>query len=102
MTVANESEFDIVANNGICYAAKPNSLLVRSNGRLGKCTVAFEDERNDIGYIRPDGTIEVNQMLWRQWLRGSSNFNMCANAGGCPGSGNEYGCMNYSCGANVD
>ncbi len=38
----------------ICYAAKPNSLLIRSNGRIGKCTVAFNDERNDLGYIKPD------------------------------------------------
>ena len=70
LTLRKESELDIVASKGICYAAKPNSLLIRSNGRLGKCTVALENERNDVGSINPDGTLNVNQERWRLWLAG--------------------------------
>jgi uncharacterized protein len=54
----------------ICYAAKPNSLLIRSNGRIGKCTVAFDDERNDIGQINSDGTITVDNEKLQPWIRG--------------------------------
>jgi uncharacterized protein len=54
----------------ICYAAKANSLLIRSDGRIGKCTVALEDDRNTIGKIRDDGTVEIDQEKLAPWLRG--------------------------------
>ncbi len=54
----------------ICYAAKANSLLIRANGRVGKCTVAFNDDRNDIGSLNPDGTVSINNDKLRPWLRG--------------------------------
>jgi uncharacterized protein len=54
----------------ICYASRPNSLLIRSNGRIGKCTVAFDDERNDLGYIAEDGSIVVNNEKLQPWIRG--------------------------------
>jgi uncharacterized protein len=54
----------------ICYAAKPNSLLIRSNGRIGKCTVAFDDDRNDLGYLDDNGKIVINQEKLTPWFRG--------------------------------
>ena len=54
----------------ICYAAKPNSLLIRSNGRIGKCTVAFDDDRNDLGYLDDNGKIVINQEKLAPWFRG--------------------------------
>jgi uncharacterized protein len=54
----------------ICYASKPNSLLVRADGRLGKCTVAFSDDRNTIGEIKPDGTVSIDQPKFQKWIRG--------------------------------
>lgn len=54
----------------ICYAAKPNSLLIRSNGRIGKCTVAFDDDRNDLGYLDDDGKVVINQEKLAPWFRG--------------------------------
>lgn len=54
----------------ICYAGKPNSLLIRSNGRIGKCTVAFEDERNDLGYLSAEGKIIANQEKYKPWFQG--------------------------------
>lgn len=45
----NKEELD--ANKTICYAAKSNTLMVRSNGVLGKCTVNFEDPNNNFGNI---------------------------------------------------
>jgi uncharacterized protein len=66
----------------ICYAAKPNSLLIRADGRIGKCTVALSDDRNTIGRINPDGTIAIDNALLRPWVRGLANLDESALA--CP------------------
>jgi len=58
------------ASQYVCYATKPNSLLVRSDGALAKCTVALTDGRNAIGRIHPDGTIETNSDKLKIWSRG--------------------------------
>jgi uncharacterized protein len=59
----------------ICYAAKPNSLLIRANGRVGKCTVALSDERNDIGHLNRDGTVTIDNEKLRPWIRGLATLN---------------------------
>jgi len=53
-----------------CYAAAANHLIIRSDGRLAKCTVAMDDPRNTIGHLRQDGTIDVDQQSFRAWLHG--------------------------------
>lgn len=60
----------------ICYASKPNHLLIRANGRVGKCTVALSDTRNDLGHINPDGTITVDQDKARKWAKGFETFDL--------------------------
>jgi len=54
----------------ICYAAKPNSLAIRANGALNKCTVALQDAGNVIGKINPDGSLEVNNQVFSTWIQG--------------------------------
>ena len=54
----------------VCYAAKPNAWVIRSNGRLSKCTVGFEDERNDVGRLTPEGNLEIRNGSVRVWMRG--------------------------------
>lgn len=54
----------------VCYAAQANSLMIRANGLVGKCTVALSDPRNTIGQLRPDGTIHVDNELLHPWLQG--------------------------------
>ena len=54
----------------VCYASRPNSLVIRSNGDVGKCTVALYDERNKIGSLQPDGTIKLIPDRLAPWLRG--------------------------------
>jgi uncharacterized protein len=66
----------------ICYATRPNSLLIRSNARLGKCTVALDDPRNDLGYIAEDGTIVVNNDKLGPWIRGLASLEIVEAA--CP------------------
>ena len=68
--------------NYICYASRANSLLVRSNGRIGKCTVALNDSRNDIGKLLEDGTVEIDHDKLRPWLRGLSDLS--PDVLGCP------------------
>jgi len=66
----------------ICYAAKPNSLLIRADGRIGKCTVALNDDRNTIGRINPDGSVTIDNALLQPWVRGLATLD--ENALGCP------------------
>lgn len=54
----------------MCHASKLNSFVIRSDGRLGKCTVALRDERNTVGKLRPDGTLELDQGKILLWGRG--------------------------------
>jgi len=54
----------------ICYASRPNSLIIRANGDIGKCTVALYDERNKIATLQPDGTMEVIPGRLAPWVRG--------------------------------
>lgn len=56
----------------ICYAAQPNSLVIRADGSLAKCTVAFKDNVNCIGKINEDGTLAIDNEkvnLWAHWLK---------------------------------
>ena len=54
----------------ICYASKPNSLAIRADGSIGKCTVALNDNRNKIGNINLDGSLNINQEYLRLWIKG--------------------------------
>ncbi|MDW5416187.1 radical SAM protein [Iodobacter sp. CM08] len=53
-----------------CYAAKPNSFVIRADGKLGKCTVALSDTRNSIGHINDDGTLFIENEKMRTFMRG--------------------------------
>ncbi|KAG9597698.1 hypothetical protein KCV01_g8995, partial [Aureobasidium melanogenum] len=54
----------------ICYASKPNSFVVRANGRLAKCTVAFADPKNDVGFIDAGGLLHIESEKVAYWTRG--------------------------------
>ncbi|MEJ5208148.1 radical SAM protein [Denitratimonas sp. CY0512] len=76
--VLADSELDKTKRREICYAARSNSIMVRSDGRLGKCTVALDDPRNTIGHINPDGTVDIDNDLLRLWLEGFTDFDVSA------------------------
>jgi uncharacterized protein len=50
-----------------CYASDPRSFVIGSDGTVYKCTVAFEDPRNRIGRISPDGTLAISDQLHALW-----------------------------------
>jgi uncharacterized protein len=53
-----------------CYAALPTSLVIRADGRIAKCTVALNDDRNGIGSINADGEIKIDNDKLRPWIAG--------------------------------
>lgn len=54
----------------VCYASRSNALVIRPNGHVGKCTLALYDERNKVGTLQPDGTIQLIPGRLAPWLRG--------------------------------
>jgi len=64
--------------NYICYASKANSLIVRSDGNLAKCTVALYNEKNVIGKLNSDGSITINDGYYKLWLKGLENLDPIA------------------------
>jgi uncharacterized protein len=80
-----EQVFPLGDDDYVCYAAKPNSLMIRADGSLGKCTVALRDPRNHLGRIASDGTLDVNDNLLRLWARGFASLDEVEL--GCPYSG---------------
>jgi uncharacterized protein len=54
----------------MCYAAHANQFVIRANGDIAKCTVALYDERNKIGSLRADGTLEIVSSRLTPWIRG--------------------------------
>ena len=52
----------------VCYAGAANSLIIRANGDLNKCTVALSDDANRIGRLNPDGSLAVEQDKFRRWI----------------------------------
>jgi uncharacterized protein len=72
----------LIMDDYVCYAAQPNSLVIRSNGDVGKCTVALYDERNKIATLEPDGTLKVIPGRLAPWVRGIETLDPAALA--CP------------------
>jgi uncharacterized protein len=58
----------------ICYAAQPNNLVIRADGRVCKCAVAFQNPRNDIGKIDENGCLNIDNALLQPWMAGFKNL----------------------------
>ena len=54
----------------VCYAARPDSFVIRANGRINKCTMALEHPANQVGKILEDGTVDVSAEKLMPWARG--------------------------------
>ena len=74
----------------VCYAAKANSLVVRSDGTLNKCTVALDADYNAVGRLREDGTIELDIDKLAKWtssgLEEDATCQSCAMSAACQGN----------------
>jgi len=87
--ISEEDEFAVVAelerilggdnfmrksDYAMCYASHANQLVIRANGDIAKCTVALYDERNKVGSLRPDGTLEMISSRLTPWIRGIASM----------------------------
>jgi uncharacterized protein len=80
----NKSEISDAAQKEpyVCYAAKPNHFLIRSDGRVGRCTVFLDDPRNFVGNLGEDGCIKLDDDKLRLWFRGFESLDPVVL--GCP------------------
>lgn len=52
----------------VCYAAKGNAYVIRSDGAICKCTVGLDDNKNIIGHLNDEGNMEINNDKAIKWL----------------------------------
>jgi len=64
----------------VCYAAKPNSFVIGSNGQLYKCTTALDEEVNHVGTLRADGQMVLDYDKLISWVTsGEETDPVCQN-----------------------
>jgi uncharacterized protein len=68
----NEDDFSV------CYAAQPNAFVVRSDGRLAKCTVAFGAEANHVGDLGDHGEMSIDIEKLNRWFQGFTTLDVSA------------------------
>jgi uncharacterized protein len=72
----------------VCYAARANAFVIRSDGAISKCTVAFNDDRNVVGRLTKEGELIIDHELHTPWLRGLVSGD--ASALTCPAIGHIW------------
>jgi uncharacterized protein len=60
-------------SSSMCFAAKLNSFVIRSNGEISKCIVALDQDANHVGKVNEDGTLNLDRMKLLKWARGLSS-----------------------------
>jgi len=58
----------LMPNTSVCYAAKKSSLIFGADGSLYKCTVAFKDPSNQVGYVDQAGNLVFDQDKLNLWI----------------------------------
>jgi uncharacterized protein len=69
----------------VCYAARANAFVIRADGAVSKCTVAFDDDRNIVGQLTKEGELVIDHEHHTPWLRGLVSGDASALA--CPATG---------------
>lgn len=59
----------------VCYASKLNSLCIRADGEIVKCTVALKEDYNKVGKLNNDGTIDLSRNKFLKWSNGLQSMN---------------------------
>ncbi|MEA4925096.1 MAG: radical SAM protein [Syntrophomonadaceae bacterium] len=58
----------------VCYASRETSVVVGADGTVYKCSVDFDNERNRVGRLLPDGRLDVN-LNWDLWVNHNGYVN---------------------------
>lgn len=74
----------------VCYASYPHSVVFRADGRIGKCTVALDHPKNQLGWVDPEKGVVIDPEVNRQW-----SFSDLKPA--CRRCKNVLQCMNMRC-----
>lgn len=90
-----------------CYAAKSNSFVFGPDGRVFKCTVHFDDDKNGIiGNLSKAGHIDYDEEISVKWVtQASDNHSKChdcvvypiCQGVGCPYKMSVYGLKEEKC-----
>jgi|RhiMetdeSRZDD1v2_1073273.scaffolds.fasta_scaffold542194_2 uncharacterized protein len=72
----------------VCYAARANAFVIRADGGVSKCTIAFDDDRNVVGRITSEGELIINHEVHTPWMRGLVSGDASALA--CPAKGHIW------------
>lgn len=90
LTVSSFISDILLPTGAVCYAAKPNSLVIGSDGRLYKCSVALEQDNNRLGFIHRDGTLDLDYDKLALWTTSGeetdSNCQACFFRPACQGN----------------
>lgn len=78
--------------DAVCYAAKRNNFVIGSDGIVYKCTVAFDDELNHVGYIDKDGQMYIDEDKLSLWVSGHESTDT-----GCQSCFFRPSCQGASC-----
>ncbi len=57
----------------VCYAAQTYSFVIGADGAVYKCTVALDDERNRVGQLQRDGTLQLDSAKEALWIDGDES-----------------------------
>ena len=69
----------------ICQASLKNLFIIRSDGRINKCSDYLEWPENQIGYLTDNGDMKINQEMQAKWICSSTDQNCfdCTYYGSC-------------------
>lgn len=59
----------------VCYASRMNGFTVMPDGRLVRCTVALYEDRNVVGKLSADGSLDIDREKALWWSRGLFSAN---------------------------
>lgn len=80
----------LTLGNLVCYAAKTNSMIIRANGDLAKCTVALDLDTNRIGKLLDDGSMDIDLDKLLAWtgtgVEEDATCQACALSPSCQGN----------------
>ena len=62
-------DLNTVSKGEICYASKPNSIIIGPEGKLMKCTVHLDSDINNVGYIDANGKFVINSFEKSYWVK---------------------------------
>jgi len=58
----------LMPSGAVCYAAKPHSFVIGSNGQVYKCTCFLDEEYNHVGRLHADGTMDIDFDKLALWV----------------------------------